>query len=150
MLDRTTGRLVMLADPLLAAVESDDPIEDLIDDTVAFTETQLEDLRRMLQAKKLLRLPTKAETKEFQIRERFCAELPEGDTKEEMQKVLRGQTGYRSFDGAVARLHIAQAWNTFRDTAFAVVAVAWLERHEIPYVGDFTVPDTAPELRQAG
>jgi len=140
----------MLADQLLAAVESDDPIEDLIDETVAFTETQLEDLRRKLEAKKLLRLPTKAQTKEFQIRERFCAELPEGDAKEEMQKVLRGQTGYRSFDGAVARLHIAQAWNTFRDTAFAVVAVAWLERHEIPYVGDFTVPDTASELRQAG
>jgi hypothetical protein len=110
----------------------------------------LEDLRRKLKAKKLLRLPTKAETKEFQLRERFCAELPEGDAKEEMQKVLRGQTGYRSFDGAVARLHIAENWNQFRDTGFAVVAVAWLQRHEIPFVHDFAAPDTTPELRQAG
>ncbi len=150
LLDQPTGRFVMLADQMLAAVEGDDPVEDLIDDTVAFTEAQLEDLRRKLRAKKLLPLPTKAETKEFQLRERFCAELPEGDAKEEMQKVLRGQTGYRSFDGAVARLHITEAWNSLRDDAFAVVAVAWLERHEIPYVGDFTVPDTASELRQAG
>jgi hypothetical protein len=148
--DRMTGRLVMIADPLLAAVESDDPVEDLIDDTVAFTEAQLEDLRRKLKAKKLLRLPTKAETKEFQLRERFCAELPEGDAKEEMQKVLRGQTGYRSFDGAVTRLDIARQWNQFRDTGFAVVAVAWLQRHEIPFVRDFAGPDAAPELRQAG
>ena len=150
LLDRPTGRFVMLADQMLAAIEGDDPVEDLIDDTVAFTEAQLEDLRRKLRAKKLLPLPTKAETKEFQLRERFCAELPEGDAKEEMRKVLRGQTGYRSFDGAVTRLHIAEKWNHFRDTALATVAVAWLQRHEIPFVGDFAVPQTAPELRKAG
>ena len=34
LLDRPTGRFVMLADQLLAAVEGDDPVEDLIDDTV--------------------------------------------------------------------------------------------------------------------
>jgi len=150
LLDQPTGRFVMLADQMLAAVEGDDPVEDLIDDTVAFTEAQLEDLRRKLRAKKLLLLPTKAETKEFQLRERFCAQLPEGDAKEEMRKVLRGQTGYRSFDSAVARLHIAEKWNHFRDTALATVAVAWLQRHEIPFVRDFAVPDSAPELRQAG
>ena len=150
LLDRSTGRFVMLADQMLAAIEGDDPVEDLIDDTVAFTETQLEDLRRKLRTKKLLPLPTKAETKEFQLRERFCDELPEGDAKEEMQKVSRGQTGYRSFDSAVTRLHIAEKWNHFRDTSFATVAVAWLERHEIPFVRDFAVPQSAPELRQAG
>ncbi len=150
LLDKHTRRFVMLDDQMLAAVEGDDPVEDLIDDTVAFTEAQLEDLRRKLRAKKLLPLPTKAETKEFQLRERFCAELPAGDVKEEMQKVLRGQTGYRSFDSAVARLHIAEKWNHFRDTALATVAVAWLQRHEIPFVRDFAVPDSAPELRQAG
>ncbi len=149
LLDRPTGRFVMLADQLLVAVEGDDPVEDLIDDTVAFTPAQLEDLRRKLRAKKLLPLPTKAETKEFQLRERFCADLPQGDAKQEMQKVLCGQTGYRSFDGAVTRLHIAEQWNHFRDTGFATVAVAWLQRHEIPFVRDFEVPETQ-ELRQAG
>ena len=150
LLDKHTGRFVMLDDQMLAAVEGDDPVEDLIDDTVAFTEAQLEDLRRKLRAKKLLPLPTKAETKEFQLRERFCAELPAGDAKEEMQKVLRGQTGYRSFDGAVTRLHIAEQWNNFRDTGFATVAVAWLQRHEIPFVRDFAVPGNAAGFRQAG
>ena len=150
LLDRRTGRFVTLDNQLLAAVEGDDPVEDLIDDAVAFTEAELEDLRRKLRAKKLLPLPTKVETKEFQLRERFCAELPEGDAKEEMQKVLRGQTGYRSFDGAVTRLHIAEKWNIFRDAGFATVAVAWLQRHEIPFARDFAVPDNAPEFRQAG
>ncbi len=150
LLDRSTGRFVMLADQFLAAVEGDDPVEDLIDDTVAFTEAQLEDLRRKLRAKKLLPLPTKVEMKEFQLRERFCAELPEGDAKQEMQKVLRGQTGYRSFDGAVTRLHITEQWNHFRDTGFATVAAAWLQRHEIPFVRDFAAPENAPDYRQAG
>jgi len=150
LLDRRTGRFVMLDNQLLAAVESDDPVEDLIDDTVAFTEPQLEELRRKLRAKKLLPLPTKTETKEFQLRERFCAELPEGDAKEEMQKVVRGQTGFRSFDGAVTRLRITEKWNQFRDTGFAAVAVAWLQRHEIPFVCDVTVPEHAAEFRQAG
>ncbi len=150
LLDVPTGRFVTLADQMLAAVKGDDPVEDLIDDTVAFTEAQLEDFRRKLGAKKLLPLPSKAETREFQLRERFCAELPEGDAKQEMQKVLCGQTGYRSFDAAVARLHIAKKWNHFRDAGFSPVAVAWLERHEIPFVRDFAVPETAEELRKAG
>ena len=150
LLDPRTGRFVMLDNQLLAAVEGDDPVDELMDDTVAFTEAQLENLRRTLRAKKLLPLPSKAETKEFQLRERFCAELPESDAKEEMQKVLRGQTGYRSFDGAVTRLHIAEKWNIFRDAGFATVAVAWLQRHEIPFARDFAVPDNAPEFRQAG
>ncbi len=150
LLDKHTRRFVMLDDQMLAAVEGDDPVEDLIDDTVAFSEPQLENLRRKLRAKKMLPLPTKAQTKEFQLRERFCDELPQGDAKEEMQKVLRGQTGYRSFDSAVTRLHIAEKWNHFRDTSFATVAVAWLQRHEIPFVRDFAVPQSAPELRQAG
>ncbi len=68
VLDRTTGRFVTLPDQLLAALQGDDPVDELIDETIAFTEPQLEDLRRKLCAKKLLPLPTKAETKEFQLR----------------------------------------------------------------------------------
>ena len=95
-------------------------------------------------------MPTKAETKEFQLRERFCADLPEGEAKEEMQKVLRGQTGYRSFDGAVTRLHIADQWERFRDAGFSTVAVAWLQKHGIHFIHDVPVAEDPPALRQAG
>lgn len=150
LLDRSSGRFVKLADPMLAALEGNELIEDLVDDTVALSETQLEDLRRKLRAKQLLPLPTKAETREFQLRERFCAELPDGEAKEEMAKVMRGQTGYRSFAGAVTRLQIVDKWQHFRDAGFAPVVVEWCQRHSIPFVRDFVAQSDTPELRKAG
>ena len=106
---------------------------------IHFSETELEDLRRKLRAGRLLPLPTKAETKEFQLQERFCAGIPEGSAKEQMLKVMRGQTGFRSFDGAVARLGIAEQWHRYRETGFAGVAIVWLERNKLPFDHDLNV-----------
>jgi len=140
-LDRGTGRFVTLGDELLAELESDEPLDEPLDFSVA----QLEELRRKLRSKTLLSLPTKAETREFLLRERFCGALPEGEAKEQMLKVLRGQTGYRSFEAAVARLQIAEQWQRYRDEGFATVATAWLQRNRIPYGGGIPAADTQAE-----
>lgn len=128
-LDRGSGRFVTLGDELRAELESDEPLGEPLD----FTMAHLEEFRRKLRAKTLLSLPTKADTREFQLRERFVGALPEGDAREHMQKVMRGQTGYRSFEGAVARLEIAGQWRRYRDEGFATVAVAWLEKNQVPF-----------------
>ncbi len=128
-LDRSSGRFVTLGDELLAELESDEPLDEPLD----FTMAQLEEFRRKLRARTLLSLPTKADTREFLLRERFCDALPEGEGREHMLKVLRGQTGYRSFEAAVARLQIAEQWQRYRDEGFATVAVAWLERNQLSY-----------------
>ncbi len=133
--DRRTGRMVTLGDELAANLEADEPLDEALD----FSETELEDLRRKLRSGRLLPLPTKAETKEFQLQERFCAGIAEGPAKEQMLKVMRGQTGFRSFDGAVARLGIAEQWHRYRDTGFAGVAIVWLERNELPFDHDLNV-----------
>ena len=126
-LDRSSGVFVTLGDELLADLESDEPLDEPID----FTMAQLEEFRRKLRARTLLSLPTKADTREFQLRERFCGALPEGEAREDMLKVLRGQTGYRSFEAAVARLQIAEQWQRYRDEGFATVAIAWLQRNQL-------------------
>ena len=129
-LDRKTRRFITLRDELLAALQSDEPLE---------TEDQpdasdLEEIRAKLRAKTLLQLPTKAQTKEFLLRERFCEKLPEGPTKEQMRKVLRAETGFRSFEAAVTRLSLAKDWRQFRDAEFARIATDWLEQNRIPFV----------------
>lgn len=128
-LDRGTGGFVTLGDELLAELESDEPLDEPLD----FTMAQLEEFRRKLRAGTLLSLPTKADTREFLLRERFCGALPKVEAREHMLKVLRGQTGYRSFEGAVARLQIAEQWQRYRDEGFATVAIAWLRRNRVPY-----------------
>ena len=133
--DRRTGRMVTLGDELAANLEADEPLDEALD----FSETELEDLRRKLRSGRLLPLPTKAETKEFQLQERFCAGIAQGPAKEQMLKVMRGQTGFRSFDGAVARLGIAEQWHRYRDTGFASVAIVWLERNKLPFDHDLNV-----------
>lgn len=133
--DRSTGRLVTLGDELVANLGADEPLDEGLD----FSETELEDLRRKLRSRSLLPLPTKAETKEFQLQEHFCAGLPEGSAQDQMLKVMRGQTGFRSFDGAVERLGIAEQWQQYRDTGFARVAIVWLQRNELPFDHDLNV-----------
>ncbi len=135
--DRGTGGLVTLGDELVANLGADEPLDEALD----FTEAELEDLRRKLRTRALLPLPTKAETKEFQLQERFCAGLAEGPQREQMLKVMRGQTGFRSFQGAVARLDIAEQWQQYRDTAFARVAIIWLERNKLPFDHDLETLD---------
>ena len=143
---RASGAFVTLRDELLAILESNEPIEDVIDDDTPFSEAQLEGLRKGLKTRTLLQLPTKAETKEFLLRERFCHELPDSEAKEQMLMVLRGQTGFRSFDGAVQRLGIDESWRRLRDGEFAKIAVAWLRKHGIEFDG--AMGDEA-ELRRA-
>jgi len=153
-LDSTDNRLVTVADLLLAVLEDDEEIEEAID----FSMEELEDLRNKLKSKMLLQLPTKAETNEFKLQERFCEELPEGEAKDQMLKVMLGQTGFRSFDGAVKRLGIEGDWQRLRDAELARlrdaelarIAVAWIQKHGISFDCDMPVPgDSDQELRQA-
>ncbi len=128
-LDRVLGRFVTLSDELRSILESNEPIEDPVD----YTKAELEGMRRRLRSNHLVPLPTKAQTKEFLLRERFCEALPEGEAKEQMLKVLRGQTGFRSFEAAVDRLGLADSWPRYRDERFAAVAVEWLEQRGIAF-----------------
>ena len=145
-LDPTGNRLVTLSDLLLAVLEDDDPIEEAID----FSQEELEDLQNKLKSKTLVQLPTKAETNEFKLQERFCEELPEGEAKDQMLKVMLGQTGFRSFDGAVKRLGIEGDWQRLRDAELARIAVAWFEKNGISFDYDMPVGgDSDQELRQA-
>lgn len=124
-LDRDTGRFVTLRDDLRADLEGNQPLDDELDSSGR----DLKALRHKLKSKVLVRLPTKAETKEFLLQERFCQELPEGEARHQMLKVLSGQTGFRSFDGAVKRLGLESQWHELRDAEFARIAEAWLERN---------------------
>ncbi|MHC5008722.1 MAG: hypothetical protein ACYTGF_15330 [Planctomycetota bacterium] len=145
-LDPTGNRLVTLSDALLAVLEDDDEIEEAID----FSKEELEDLQNKLKSKTLLQLPTKAETNEFKLQERFCEELPEGEAKDQMLKVMLGQTGFRSFDGAVKRLGIEGDWQRLRYAELARIAFAWVEKNGIACDCDMPVPgDSDQELRQA-
>ncbi len=128
-LDRRTGRFITLGDELLGALQGDDSLE-TEDHPDA---TDLDAIRAKLRAKVLLQLPTKAETREFQLKERFCETLPDGPGKDQMGKVLRAETGFRSFEGAVERLGLDRQWRAFRDAEFARIATGWLERHRIPF-----------------
>jgi hypothetical protein len=50
-----------------------------------------------------------------------------------MGKVLRAETGFRSFESAVGRLGLDEEWRRFRDAGFSRIATAWMERHRIPF-----------------
>ncbi|MHC4219520.1 MAG: hypothetical protein ACYSU7_13835 [Planctomycetota bacterium] len=145
--DPTTNRLITLGDVMLALLESDDP---LMDEPVDYSQHELEDFRRKLKAKTFVTLPTKGEINEFKYQERFCDGLPEGEAKDQMLKVMLGQTGFRSFDGAVKRLGIEEDWHRLRDAEFARIAVAWLEKNGISCERDMPMPDEPDQpLRQA-
>ncbi len=129
--DRDTRRFVTLSDKVLGLVQGNEPLDDHGDSA----RMDLKDVRRKLKSKVLLPLPTKAETKEFLLQERFCEELQEGEARQQMQRVMRGEPGFRSFDGAVKRLGLVARWHERRDAEFGRIAAAWLDRNGIAYDG---------------
>ncbi len=143
--DRRSGAFVTLGDQLRAAIESGEDIDDPID----FTTEQIAAIRQRMKTGEMIMLPTKAQTREFELQERFIHELPEDGTKENMLKVMRGQAGFRSFEGTVKRLGLEKRWRSFRDAAFAQIASDWCRKHGISVDADVSESDETRNLRRA-
>jgi hypothetical protein len=148
-LDRTTGEYVTLSEELRAAIENHEELPE----SGEYDRPRLESIRAKLGSGQLVELPTPFEIGEYSLRERFIALVRSPEQREQLQRALREQSAFHSFEGAVRRLGIAQEWYRVRDGEFAHVALRWLARHGLDYDADVPgaqeIEDPVHELRRA-
>lgn len=124
-LHRPTGRLVMVTEEMLRAVEEGADADEI-------EELELTDARGILEAgDDYLVLPDRFEINEYQMMERFAAGVADPTVRAELEDALRGGGAFRHFKDAVRRFGIAEEWYRYRDRGYEDVALEWCDEQGI-------------------
>ena len=125
----TTGEVVAITDEELRAAEDDAPLEGF----PAWQHDAIRLARDIVETDHSLPLPDRFEINEYRIMERFCLSVEDDDLRNDLCDAIRGRGAFRRFKDRVQAYRIAEAWYQYRDAALREIAVAWCEKHEIPY-----------------
>jgi hypothetical protein len=128
-LNLTTGEVVSITDEELRAAENNEPLED-------FPEWQHDAIRiakDIVETEHYLQLPDRFEIHEYQIMERFCLSVDDGDLRDDLCNAIRGRGAFRYFKDRIHAYGITEEWYRYRDAALREIAVAWCEAHGLRY-----------------
>jgi hypothetical protein len=125
-LNRRTGELIALTEAQLRTLE--DPYADESGGAEVGAA-----LQQAFKEEDLLELPNSFDTQEYSLREKFCDEVKSPEQAEQLRDALRGKQAFRTYDLTLRRLDIREQWEHYRDRAFEVIAVKWLDKHGISY-----------------
>jgi len=131
-INRQTGELVTLSSDDLCIVEEGFELAD-------YPEWQQEILQKtveVLDSEAYAPLPGKFAIHEYAIMQRFCFAVEDAGLSRELQDQIHGAGAFRRFKNTLTRHNMLDTWFACRQAAFAEIAIAWLEEHNIPYVRD--------------
>ena len=130
-LDRQTGRVVVVDNDALAALESvgdDETPEDLED----WQEDQLPAARGIVKNDpRYLALPTKFDFHEYRHMERFIGTVADPHSAEELWRAIKGRGAFRYFKDTADRLGLLDDWFRYRDAAVTRFMLDWAEVNEV-------------------
>lgn len=131
-INRQTGELVTLSSDDLCIVEEGFELAD-------YPEWQQEILQKtveVLDSEAYAPLPGKFAIHEYAIMQRFCFAVEDAGLRRELQDQIHGAGAFRRFKDTLNRHNMLDAWYACRQAAFAEIAIAWLDEHNIAYVCD--------------
>lgn len=129
-LDRTTGRVWIIQDHVMAAAESGDEA-----DATGLSEWE-EDEFAAAQAfcadsKRGVALPTPFDFHEYHHMEKFIATVADDDHADQLWRAIKGKGAFRHFKDTAHRLGVIDAWYAYRDAAARKFMLEWAESHGI-------------------
>lgn len=117
-LERETGRIVMIMDPMLVG-------EDAVDVT-------MEDV----DGPEWALLPDRFEIHEWAIMRSFCDEVEDEAVRERLLRAVHGRGAFRRFKDVVFEEDLPDAWFAYRYARLEDLARGWLEAEGIAYVDE--------------
>ena len=132
-LDKRAGEIILVTDEDMQAAEDDEPISEYPDwqrESILKAREVLRDPDHFLQ------LPDQFDIHEYQIMEDFCIQFEDRDIGRELQRLIKGSGAFRRFKNAISELGVDDAWYKFKQHALEEIAIAWLEKNQIPYTRD--------------
>ena len=146
-LNKVTGKIIMVTEDMVAMAEMDSELEEELEDGFDTNgvedpdpdlETQyLHEVKRILASDAdYLELPSRFEIHEYEIMERFCLSIPDGNVSDVLLQKIRGSRAFRRFKDTIYQYGIENDWFRYREQAYKEIAIAWLESRDIAYSDD--------------
>ncbi len=130
-LDRQTGRVVIVDDEVLRAVEE---AEDGAVPKIAseWLEDQLPAARGISAGdKRFLALPDKFDFHEYRHMERFIGTFTDARIADQLWFAIKGKGAFRHFKGTAHRLGLIDDWYRYRDEAMKRFMLDWAEANGV-------------------
>ena len=131
-INHQTGELVTLSREDIDAVEEGFDSADYPE----WHRQMLQKTVEVLDSDAYVPLPGKFDIHEYAIMQRFCFAVEDAGLSRELQDQIHGAGAFRRFKNTLTRHNMLDTWFACRQAAFAEIAIAWLEEHNIPYVRD--------------
>ena len=138
-LDRRTGEIVMITNEEMEAAEEDELISEYPD----WQREAILKAHEINRSENFVALPDQFDIYEYKLMEDFCLALQDRRVGEDLRRLIKGSGAFRRFKNAIFSLGIHDDWFAFRKKALEVIAIEWLEQHEIDYTDDDVI--TAPD-----
>ncbi len=129
-LDKRTGKVVLISDNEMRAVEDDEPIEDFPDweqDLVRIAKEIINETGNYFD------LPTKFEIDEYRMMEKFCLSLNDSETSDALYSLIKGGGAFRRFKDAIHEYGIDDDWYKYRNNALKEIAIEWCKEKGIEF-----------------
>lgn len=133
-LDLQTGRLVMVEEITMRAVEEGDEesLSDMGDsDEMKIAQAIVDDA-----GKRFLDPPDKFEFHEYHHMERFIWTVDDNDAAEQLWRAIKGKGAFRYFKDTAHRLGLLEDWYQYREAAMKEFVTEWAEANKIQVVDD--------------
>jgi DNA polymerase III alpha subunit (gram-positive type) len=129
-LNRQTGEVVGITDDQIRAAEDDEPIEDFPE----WEQELIQVAKEIVQETgKYIPLPTRFDTDEYDMMERFCLSLDDAELRETLYSLIKGSGAFRRFKDAIHEHGVADDWYKYRDNALREIAIEWCREHGIKF-----------------
>lgn len=128
-INRRTGELVTVTDEDVRAAEDEAADDDLPD----WEAEHLSKVREVLASDDFLALPSKFDIDQYGIMKRFCEQVADADTRDDLLRAIRGSGAFGRFRALADHCGMLSEWYAFRAGALEDLAAEWLEANGIAY-----------------
>lgn len=130
-LDLQTGRVVVVDDDVIRAVESveGDAVPAGLED---WQQEQLPAARAISAGdKQFLALPDKFDFHEYRHMERFIGTVTDARIADQLWSAIKGKGAFRHFKDTAGRLGLIDDWYRYREEAMNRFMLDWAEEHQV-------------------
>lgn len=133
-LDLQTGRLVMVEEITMRAVEEGD--EESLSDMGDSEELKIAQAIVADAGERFLEPPDKFEFHEYHHMERFIRTVDDNDAAEQLWRAIKGKGAFRYFKDTAHRLGLLDDWYQYREDAMKEFVTEWAEANKVQVVDD--------------
>jgi hypothetical protein len=134
--DRQTGRVVVVEDTIMDAVE--EGRKQTLEDVPEWQKEEIETAQAIANdgTGRFIAPPDKFDFDEYRLMEKFVGTVADKEVSDELLRAIKGRGAFRRFKDVLYRLGMQDQWFRYRDEAMKEFVVEWAKAKNVPYKDD--------------